>query len=92
MKPEYWREYEDQMERMRVGSRDWNEIAVRMMNSCAKNVQDNLELNPETDPPAPDWVMKIIKGKMITKRMKISLIDFHNKKIREYRMKQAKGV
>lgn len=50
-----------------------------------------LPLNAATDPPLPDWASQILSESHLSKRTKILLLRYHNKKIRQYRLQLSQG-
>lgn len=73
-------------------SRGSEAFAIKMNDEMELVLSKEIELDPDCDPPAPDWIMDIVTATSLSKRVKMHLICFHNKQIKERRMRKAKGL
>lgn len=48
-----------------------------------------MPLDKENDPPLPGWARRLVTEKLLSKRVKLLLLKFHDDNIREQRMKTA---
>lgn len=62
---------------------------INMEELQRERLTEHVNLDPSCDPPLPDWASQLLCASHLSKRTRICLLKFHNKKIREYRMSLA---
>lgn len=51
-----------------------------------ERLTQHVRLDPENDRPLPDWAKNILNASHLSKRTRLCLLRFHNRKIRERRL------
>lgn len=62
---------------------------VNMQELQTQRLTQHVRLDPDSDPPLPDWAAKLLDTSHLSKRTTIMLMRFHNRKIRERRLAKA---
>lgn len=59
---------------------------INMTELQTERLTEHVRLDPSNDPPLPDWARKILDCSHLSKRTRIYLMKFHNRKIIEKRL------
>lgn len=64
-------------------------FGINMKELQTQRLTQHVRLDPDSDPPLPDWAARLLDTSHLSKRTTIMLMRFHNRKIRERRLAKA---
>lgn len=90
MTPEQAKEFKDYVERQRYLKRcKW---AMEMKALSEENLMQ-IPINSDLDNPLPSWAKTVLDSKnLLSRRARIFLLRYHDFKIRQTRLRKAKGL
>ena len=90
MTKQYAKDFKDYVERQRYLKRCKWSMEFKQLQE--ENLMA-LPVNEEIDNPLPLWAREILDGKnKLSRRSRIFLLRYHDYRVRQYRLKKAKGL
>lgn len=90
MTPEEAKGFKDYCEKQRYLKRCAWEMDMKAL---SEESLKKIPLNIETDSPLPQWARDVIEqSNMLSRRARVFLLRYHDFKIRQHRLRKAKGL